>query len=389
MESNGQPVWLDRKTVRDRIDAIDNLMLLLIQERLFLVGEVGKDKHAKGESLQASDREAAMFAKKEAQCSELGLNFDFIAELWSTIIHYAKVEECKVVGIPTFLDQKQIAPDELRKNLLKLTEAAAPVYDDYCNGKGADAAKAYRKREMHAIRRAIKKGLSGHHCALDLGCASGQITEELEQFFTNVRAFDFSPSMVTEARKRREWKEGVTFEEADLSAGIPADDGSVDFLVANFGCASELGPRLLPEVRRVLKPGGKAVLSYYNNEALLNYWFYPWPATVRARLNRHNGTLEVWTDNKVFTIEAVGTTVSDLQKQLRGNGLQVVDGCIESYPTIQSIVPRFFFNAEHSDAEMMTQIAAQIDDHLARSTVASHSMYRGTYILTEVRKKVA
>ena len=173
-------VWLDRKTVRDRIDAIDNLMLMLIAERLFLVGEVGKDKHAKGESLQASDREAAMFAKKKEQCDALGLNFDFIAEVWSTLIHYAKVAECKVVGIDSFLDQRTIPPDVLRGNLLKLTEVAAPVYDDYCNGHGTNAVRVYREREVHTILRAIRDGLPAHSCALDLGCATGQITQELE-----------------------------------------------------------------------------------------------------------------------------------------------------------------------------------------------------------------
>lgn len=359
-------------------------MLRLLAERAYLVREVGKIKHARGESLQASDREAAMFARMQSECEALNLNFDYIAELWSTMIYYAKVMECDEVGLDSFLNKEKIPKDTLRKELLALTEITASQYDTYCHGTGANAVSAYRQRELHFIRRSIENGLSGSDLALDLGCATGQITEELEGKFSTVRGFDLSSYMCAEARKRRRWKDEVSFEEADLDQGIPADDGTVDFLVANFGCASELGSNLLAEVRRVLKPGGKAVLSYYNIRALLNYWLYPWPSTIRARLNRHNDTLEVWTNNKVYTLCAVGTTVKNLEQSLRGNGLEVVNGNIETYPTLQAIVPRFFFTAKSADSQEMVRIAEEIDSHLARSRSGN---YRGTYILTEVRKK--
>ena len=76
-------------------------------------------------------------------------------------------------------------------------------------------------------------------------------------------------------------------------------------------------------------------------------------------------------------------TVAKLQDAFRAKGLQIVNGNIETYPTLQAIVPRFFFSAKHADAETMTHIAREIDDHLAKSR---SGLYRGTYILTEVQK---
>jgi hypothetical protein len=77
----------------------------------------------------------------------------------------------------------------------------------------------------------------------------------------------------------------VSFEQRDLDETIPLADSSVSFAVANFGAASELRPDLLNELQRLLKAGGKALLSYYNKDALVNHWIYPWPATIHSHLN--------------------------------------------------------------------------------------------------------
>ena len=372
-------VWLDLPTIRQRIDAGDELMLHWLAERTFLVRMVGRIKHAEGKTLQASDREAEVFSKMRRECERLGLNGDYVSELWSTMMFFSKVTECQEVGIDSFLEHAPIPAETLRQNLLELTEATAANYDEYCTGDGTNAMRAYRAGEHLKIEKAISHDLPGRECAIDLGCATGQVTELLERHFLTVRAFDCSPHMCTEAQRRRTWKDGVSFEGHDLSTGIPATDASVDFVVANFGSASEMGPNLLPEIRRVLKPGGRALLSHYNSDALLNYWFYPWPSTVRARLNRHNGTIEVWTSNRVYTVEAQGMTVAGLETDFQDNGLDVVE--LVTYPTIQAILPKFFFSSQHADADEMTRIAQRIDEHLAES-----GLHRGTYIVTEVQK---
>lgn len=384
MNNSGQPGWLDIPTIRDRINAIDRLMLQMLSERAYLVQEVGKIKHAEGKSLQASDREAAMFDRMEKECKQLGLNFDYVSELWSTMIYYAKVMECDAVGIDSFLDKQDIAPAVLRKNLLALTELTAPTYNDYCRGAGTDAIRSYRDREDHLVRRVIGNGLPDRALALDLGCATGQMTELLENSFDVVRGYDVSSHMCQEAQKRRTWKQCVVFEQTDLELGIPASTGSVALVIANFGCASEFGCNFLAELKRVLVKGGKAVLSFYNKNALLNYWFYPWPSTVKARLNRHNGTLEVWTGGSVYTVQAKGWIPKELQLELKANGFELVGDVFETYPTMQAIVPRFFFTSKRADSPIMIEIAREIDLHLARS---KSGVNRGTYILMEVQKK--
>lgn len=374
---------LTKEDIRDRINAIDRLLLQMLAERSFLVRTVGKIKHANGESLQASDREAEMFARMKKECAVLGLNFDYISELWSTMIYYSKVMECEEVGIDSFLNKSPIPMIELQSHLLKLTSITAPNYDDYVRGDGSDAIRAYRDREQHLLEKVVidlpSKGL-----ALDIGCATGQIMERLELSFQHVRGIDISPEMCRQGQTRREWPGHVTFQCHDVFQGIPEETGSASLLVANFGCASELGDKFLAEVSRVLCKGGRALLSYYNRDALLNYWFYPWPSTVKARLNRHNNTLEVWTSDTVFSIHATGKTVHELKTELRGHGLHIVNDAIETYPTLQAIVPRFFYAATRADSKETIKIAKDIDSHLARSRSGIH---RGTYILVDVQKQ--
>jgi chorismate mutase/ubiquinone/menaquinone biosynthesis C-methylase UbiE len=333
--------WQSKEKVRSRISAIDELLLHLLAERSYLACEIGKIKHSLGENLQDSAVEARKFEVMKHRCEELGLDFDYIAELWSIIMYSAKVAECEVVGIDSFLEKGRVESAKLRANLLELTKIAAPSYHKTYS---TDAISAYRERELHALGRILKNDLPDHGLALDLGCATGQMTEVFEKYFDRVRAFDVSPHMCQWSQQRgRSWQSTTSFENTDLEAGIPTDDNSVSLVVANFGVASELGPNLLTEVKRVLKKGGKALLSFYNKDALLNYWFYPWPSTVRARLNRHNDTLEVWVNESVYTVQATGKTVSDLRYEFRTHGLEVVNGGIESYPTLQAIVPKFFF----------------------------------------------
>jgi ubiquinone/menaquinone biosynthesis C-methylase UbiE len=65
------------------------------------------------------------------------------------------------------------------------------------------------------------------------------------------------------------------YTEIDLTTGIPMSDTSVDFLVSSFGSAGEVHPDIISEVNRVLKPGGKAWLSFYNKDAFAHIWWQP------------------------------------------------------------------------------------------------------------------
>ena len=346
--------------IRDRLDLGDTQMLEWLATRASLVREVARIKQAKGESLQAADREASMFARKQVQCRVLGLDFHYVAELVSLMIWHSKQIECDELGRETFLDTNPIPPERLHEQLLELTAVEAPRYDEYCRGEGADAVSSHIDRELEWIDAAAREA-PDRTLALDLGCATGQVAEFLQSRFDRVRAFDISPAMIEHARGRCDWRPGVELEVRDLDGGIPAADGTVSFAVANFGAASELAADLPRELARVLRPGGRAVLSWYNRDALVNDWFYPWPATVHSHLNPHNGTLEVWSGESVYTIRARAMTVDDARRACVAAGLEF--RLAGSYPTLQPILPAFV--ARSPRARSLYDACRQLDDHLA------------------------
>ena len=241
--------------IRDRLDLGDTQMLEWLATRARLVREVARIKQAKGASLQAAEREASMFARKEIQCRVLGLDFDYVAELIALMIWHSKQIECDELGRDTFLDTEPVPPARLHAQLLELTAIEAPRYDEYCRGEDADAVSSYIDREFEWIEAAAGEA-PDRALALDLGCATGQVAEFLQPTFDRVRGFDISPAMIEHARDRRAWSPGVELEVRDLDDGIPAEDGAVSLAVANFGAASELAADLPRELARVLRPGG-------------------------------------------------------------------------------------------------------------------------------------
>ncbi|MCY4454235.1 MAG: methyltransferase domain-containing protein [Immundisolibacterales bacterium] len=362
--------------IRDRLDLGDTQMLEWLATRASLVREVARIKEAKGVSLQSADREASMFARKQIQCRVLGLDFHYVAELVSLMIWHSKQIECDELGRDTFLDTNPVSPERLHEQLLELTAVEAPRYDTYLRGEGADAVSSYIDRELESIESAAREA-PNRALALDLGCATGQVAEFLESRFERVRGFDISPAMIEHARARRDWSGGVELEVRDLDDGIPAGDGTVSFAVANFGAASELAADLPRELARVLRPGGTAVLSWYNRDALVNEWFYPWPATVHSHLNPHNDTLEVWSGGSVYTIRARAMTVDGARRACESAGLEF--RLAGTYPTLQPILPAFV--ARSPRARALYDACRQLDDHLAAPGVD-----RGSCIIAVVAR---
>ena len=354
--------------IRDRLDLGDTQMLEWLATRASLVREVARIKEAKGASLQAADREASMFARKQIQCRVLGLDFHYVAELVSLMIWHSKQIECDELGRDTFLDTEPVAPERLHAQLLALTTAVAPRYDEYCRGEDTAAVASHIDRELEWIE-AAAGAAPDRTLALDLGCATGQVAERLQSRFDRVRGFDVSPAMIEHARRRCDWGPGVGFEIRDLDGGIPVGDGTVSFAAASFGAASELAADLPRELARVLRPGGAALLSWYNRDALVNDWFYPWPATVHSHLNPHNDTLEVWSGGSVYTIRARAMTLDDARCACESAGLEVrIAG---TYPTLQPILPAFVVRSPRARA--LYDACRQLDDHLASPEVGKGS----------------
>lgn len=96
--------------------------------------------------------------------------------------------------------------------------------------------------------------------ALDLCCGQGNVSEALLSRGCGVIGIDFSPAMLTFARRR---VPKAIFIEADAQ-DLPFDDAEFDIVVSNLGvCHVPDQPRSLAEVRRVLRRGGKFAMTVW------------------------------------------------------------------------------------------------------------------------------
>jgi ubiquinone/menaquinone biosynthesis C-methylase UbiE len=96
---------------------------------------------------------------------------------------------------------------------------------------------------------------------LDLGCGTGRHALWLASQGARVTAIDFSEGMLAEARQEP-FAEGVTFLQHDLHEPLPFHDGEFDIVVSGLVLEhiQDL-PRLFAEIRRVVKPEGRVVIS--------------------------------------------------------------------------------------------------------------------------------
>ena len=96
---------------------------------------------------------------------------------------------------------------------------------------------------------------------LDLGCGTGRHSISLAEAGADVTAVDFSPGMLAEARKKP-GAEKVRFVVHDLHLPLPMADESFDRVVSGLVLEhlQDL-QNFFREIHRVLKPGGRAVVS--------------------------------------------------------------------------------------------------------------------------------
>ena len=95
---------------------------------------------------------------------------------------------------------------------------------------------------------------------LDAGCGSGPLAEDLRAGGAVVSGFDASPAMLELARERL--GDDVDLRLADLGKPLPYADGEFDDVVVSLVLhylQDWTGP--LAELRRVLRPGGRLLLS--------------------------------------------------------------------------------------------------------------------------------
>jgi ubiquinone/menaquinone biosynthesis C-methylase UbiE len=96
---------------------------------------------------------------------------------------------------------------------------------------------------------------------LDLGCGTGRHALWLAEQGANVTAVDFSEGMLAEARQKP-FADRVNFLQHDLHNPLPFGDSQFDAVVSGLVLEhiNDL-PRLFGEIRRVINPEGRVVIS--------------------------------------------------------------------------------------------------------------------------------
>lgn len=127
-------------------------------------------------------------------------------------------------------------------------------------------------------------GIELGHEVLDLACGHGRIARRLAARGARVTGLDATPLFLSRAREDAA-AAGVeaSFVEGDMRA-LPFADESFDRVVSfftSFGYFSEEeNRRVLAEMRRVLRPGGRLLIEANNLPELLSRWL---PSTVVER----------------------------------------------------------------------------------------------------------
>jgi ubiquinone/menaquinone biosynthesis C-methylase UbiE len=143
-----------------------------------------------------------------------------------------------------------------------VSKSAAPVadYDSFAAAYSAsndnNLFNAYYERPEMIRLAGDVAGLE----ILDAGCGSGPLMEALRAKDAVVSGFDLSPAMVQLARHRL--GEDADVRVADLGAPLPYPDHGFDLVAASLSLHYvEDWASALAELRRVLKPGGRLIVS--------------------------------------------------------------------------------------------------------------------------------
>ena len=117
-------------------------------------------------------------------------------------------------------------------------------------------------------------GFTGKECLVDLGCGSGRLACKLAPLLREGGSYlglDVNQALLTEARKQVKkagGEAGFRFEKI-TDPILPCSEGSIDVLVA-FSVVTHIDIEdtfnYFVEMKRALKPGGTAIISYLSTE---------------------------------------------------------------------------------------------------------------------------
>jgi SAM-dependent methyltransferase len=179
-----------------------------------------------------------------------------------------------------------------------------------------------------------------------LGSGTGRESFTLARGFEKVFGLDFSPEMTQQATLNAQKRNvnNTHFMTLDVEHDpLPFADQSVDFINSSFGMGSfVLNPaNFFLEIKRVLKPGGKVIFSFYNSQAFVNQLELGWAPAISSRLNHQEEALEVQFNGQTYLIPVVAYSVPEIKAEL-SRFFTVYS--LSTFPSISSIFPQQFFN---------------------------------------------
>jgi len=159
-------------------------------------------------------------------------------------------------------------------------------YDDF-----SDWYERERGHGYHALLDAMQLEVAGPLCegkdVLEVGCGTGLILKDIALVARRAVGIDISPGMLEHARGR-----GLEVVEGSATA-LPFEDESFD-AVYSFKVLAHVEDisTAMAEVSRVLRPGGRAALEFYNRRSL---------RYLIKKLKRPHAVSETTHDEEVYT----------------------------------------------------------------------------------------
>jgi len=364
------------KEARKQVTKITEAIVDLFCERQGIMQDIANAKSGNGEEhlpIYLPQREQELLARFRVKSKEKNVDPDMMDMLVSMLMSAAKFAQMDILQRHTTLDTTSPEPEQLREDLLALTSAVAETYDEY--DESAEGTHMECVREGELLQQLSELHQSG--VVVNLGCANGtQVTKLISSRFERVIGYDISPHMIECAKGKFP---DCEFYVHDLDTGIPLEDESIDLVIANFGAASEVCKNLWQETARVLRPGGRAYFSFYNQAALVTQWWTPWSNSYRITINPHNDTIMVPIAEEngsvqVYWIYGRSVDEKDIYSNARAHGFELRR--VESSSPLWDDKPREFF--KHQAA---VQAAMEYDK--AHAHVAP---YLGQYLRVVVKK---
>jgi SAM-dependent methyltransferase len=268
--------------------------------------------------------------------------------------------------------------EELKQVHLDLSTAAAAEYDEMY-AQSNHATGIYMRYEEDLIENTISS-ISNRKQAVVLGSGTGRESFALAEKFEKVFGLDFCPEMTRQAQANQAKRKvsNTFFMTLDVENDpLPFPEKSIDFVNSSFGMGSfVLNPApFFQEIRRVLKPDGKVIFSFYNSQAFVNQLELGWAPAISSRLNHQEETLEVHFQGKVFNIPVVPYSVPEIKAELE-KFFSI--SSISTFPSISSIFPQQFFNNDR-----VRQLCLEADLLLANNL----ELAGGPFIVAVVENK--